>query len=302
MNTVSRRQLTRGVAWAAPAVLAPSQVPVFAASVCPSTAQIDAFFAAQRQKALTYEGCAGVSNPTFTIWYDGPGGFNGYLQNSFINIRNENNCSDDTSQYPLAFRVDVRNLTGPDTNTYGGNTLQRSLTATDSRGYLVKPSKLYTGSYTGGVKNDTNFEVNGTDGAGHTVYSTYWMVDRNRIVRSGEDIDLQFSWGDGNTVQGRLTNSYRVVPLGMLAPTWAELTDYDFAQCPERYAYFNEKVNQWYTENQGCAQNITWQVATNVTVTSFNSTTGYTKTPIACGTGIWSDESKDFTPAHDGIY
>lgn len=39
-----------------------------------------------------------------------------------------------------------------------------------------------------------------------------------------------------------------------------------------------------------------------MTTTRFSTTSGYIRTPISRGTGLWSSEAKVFTPTHDGIY
>lgn len=270
---------------------------------CPTTAEIDATFAQRRAEVAAYAGCAGGGTTTFTIWYDGPGGINGALQNSFINIRNQNSCTIDTTQYPLSFRIDVVNLTGSDTNTHQANCLERQLSTTNSYGYLSRPSARLT--QTAGVKNNTYFEKLGSarvSGATRTVYSAYWVVNRAESVNAGEDIDIQFTWEDGASSGGRLTNTYRLVPLGFAAPAWESLTTRTPSECPDAYSYYQSKVQEWTVNGYGCSPNVRWEVATNVTTTSFRNTSGYTRTPIQCGTGMWSVDSKDFTPAHDGIY
>lgn len=290
---LSRRALVRGAAWTLPTAVAATAAPAVAASAaCPSTAAIDALFAARQQEVSAYDGCAGTTRPTFTIWYDGPGGVNGYLQNANINVRNQNPCAIDTTAYPLAFRVDIVNLSGPDRNPGGATTLQRSITATNSYGYLSRLSR--PGVRTSGVKTETTWEAVGTEtvaGDSRTVYSSRWNVVRASSVNAGEDIDLQISWADGRTSSGRLTNAVRLVPLGMAAPQWAEVTDASSAECASAYAHYASKLQQWYANGDGCSPNIRWEVATAVTTTRFSTTSGYTRTPIFCGTGLWSSEA-----------
>ncbi|QCR52267.1 hypothetical protein C1N80_00840 [Brachybacterium sp. SGAir0954] len=219
---LSRRALVRGAAWTLPTALAATAAPAVAASAaCPSTAAIDALFAARQQEVSAYDGCAGTTRPTFTIWYDGPGGVNGYLQNANINVRNQNLCAIDTTAYPLAFSVDIVNLSGPDRNPGGATTLQRSITATNSDGYLSPLSR--PGVRTSGVKTESTWEAVGSEtvaGASRTVHSARWNVVSACSVNAGEDIDLQISWADGRTSSGRLTDAVRLVPLGMAAPQW----------------------------------------------------------------------------------
>jgi len=302
--SLSRRALVRGAAWTVPTAVAATAAPAVAASAaCPSTAAIDALFAARTQEVAAYDGCSGTTRPTFTIWYDGPGGLNGYLQTSTINVRNQNPCAIDTTAYPLAFRLDIANLSGPDRNPNGATTLQRSLTATNSYGYLSRLSQ--PGVRTAGVKTESTWEAAGTKtvaGASRTVYSTRWNVVRASSVDAGEDMDLQISWQDGRTSSGRLTNAVRLVPLGMAAPQWSELTAASSAECASAYAHYSSRVARWYANGEGCSPNIRWEVATAVTTTRFSTTSGYTRTPISCGAGIWSSVAKDFTPTHDGIY
>ncbi len=148
-----------------------------------------------------------TTRPTFTIWFDGPGGVNGYL-------------------------------TGPDTNLNGGATLQRALTATNSDGYLSPLSR--PGVRTAGVKTESTWEAVGTEtvaGASRTVHSARWNVVRACSVNAGEDKDLQISWADGRTSSGRLTDAVRLVPLGMAAPQWAEVTGASSSECASAYAH-----------------------------------------------------------------
>ncbi|GAA1323254.1 hypothetical protein GCM10009592_05390 [Brachybacterium rhamnosum] len=301
---LSRRALVRGAAWTLPTAVAATAAPAVAASAaCPSTVAIDALFAARQQEVSAYDGCAGTTRPTFTIGYDGPGGVNGYLQNVNINVRNQNPCAIDTTAYPLAFRVDIVNLSGPDRNPGGATTLQRSITATNSDGYLSRLSR--PGVRTSGVKTESTWEAVGSEtvaGASRTVHSARWNVVRACSVNAGEDMDLQISWADGCTSSGRLTDAVRLVPLSMAAPQWAEVTDASSAECASAYAHDAAKVQQWYANGDGCSPNIRWEVAPSVTTTRFSTTSGYIRTPISCGTGLWSSEAKVFTPTHDGIY
>lgn len=308
--SITRRGLTKGAAWTLPAVAVASAAPAFAASIsdCPTNARIDQFFAQRRTEVANYDGCAGTTSPTFTIWYDGGGGANGALQNSFINVRNQNSCTIDLRAYPLAFRIDIANSAGADVAADRPGVLRRSLTSTNSYGYLSRLSA--PGVERSGIKNETYWEANGTeqvqmsDGstATRTIYSARWNTVRAATVVSGEDIDIQFSWADGLAAGGRLNNIYRLVPLGMAAPQWADLTTADSGACADAYAYYSAKVAEWYRNGYGCNPNIRWEVATDVTATSFRTTSGYTRTPITCGTGMWSNVSRDFTPSHDGIY
>lgn len=305
-DVLGRRALMRGAAWATPTSVASFAAPAFAASPptasCPSTSRIDAVFSERQSEVGTYDGCPGTTSPTFTIWYDGAGGRNGFLNESFINVRNENPCTVDVTQYPLAFRIDIVNLSGPDTNTNGSTKLQRSLTSTNSYGYLAQINDPFPG--TGGIKNQTMWTQNGTTnlaGRTRTVYSARWDVVRAGSVNSEEDIDIQFSWADGLTSAGRLTNAYRLVPLGMSAPRWDEITTQSADACVEAFAYYGAKVQEWYSQGLGCAPNVTWQVAVNPTGTTYRPG-NYSLETITCGSGIWSSIAGDFSPSRDGIY
>ena len=301
----ARRAVMKGITWTVPTAMVTVASPALAVSKqCPSKAFIDSAFAQRKATVGDYKGCAGVDKPTFTIWYDGPGGRNGYLQTSILNVRNENACTINTTAYPLAFRVDIVNLSGPDGPPAGKNSLRRSLTATNSYGFIAPPSE--PGYEKSGIKNETYWELSPTretvQGAQRSVYSALWTVSRVKALKPKEDMDLQVSWGDGLTRQGRLTNAYRVVPLGVAPPEWGQLTTESPATCPDAYAYYEAKAQQWYEQGLGCTSNIQWRVATNVTATNFDSRTGYSYTPITCAKGIWSVDARDFTPTHDGIY
>lgn len=296
----------RGAAWAAPTAVVMTAAPAYAASDpnCPTAAQIDAAFAERRAEVSTYDGCGGVENPTFTIWYDALVGINGYLSNSYINVRNQNACTIDMTKYPLTFRIDIVNLSGPDRHTERLDTLQRSLTMTNGYGFLNTMDAPGTIESIG-IKTESLYHENGTEvvnGQTRTVYSLRWNVRRARSVAPGEDMDVQFSWADGDTSAGRLTNSYRLVPLGLAAPSWPSITNLAPEQCPNPYDYYTQKVDEWFRNGYGCNPNVTWDVATNVSVESFRRSSGYTRTEIPCGTGIWSHEATDFGPSHDGIY
>lgn len=302
-HQISRRTLAKGAAWATPVVAASAVVPAYAASspedACPVTiSDVETAFELRRTMMNEYLGCSGTSD--FTIYYGGAGGINGALQSSSMGIINDTACDIDLTQYPLAVRIDVVNLTGSDKNSRGENHLERNLTMTNGYGYIAPLDQ--PGYERAGIKEEDNFIENGTDTQGRTVYSALWTLNRASNVRAGNPMVLQWSWEDGGSGSGRITNAIRFVPLGLAAPDWSDVTSEAPETCPDVYAYYINRVNTWYAQGEGCTPNINWRTATNITTTNINRTDRYTKTPIVCGDGIWSNVSGDFTPSHDGIW
>lgn len=300
MPDISRRSVALGAAWSLPAVTLASALPAFAASVCTPALQtaIDAQFTSYRTRLATYLASCSTGNTDFVIWYDGAGGLNGYLQNSQVNVRNATGCDIDTLSWPLRYRLDIQNLTGP-------SGVKRSLLTSSAYfnyAQIGKPGVVVDGGTNRDHWTFTNADGSLAATANTGYYSlTLWQTDTsNTVFNVGEDADFGIQWEDGGTSNGRLTNQVRLVPLGFAPPTWDAVRSATGADdvC---HSYYAQRVALWDKNGEGCL-GINWYQATNVTAASHKTTSGWTKTPISCGTGMWSTAAKDFTPGHDGIY
>lgn len=303
-NGISRRSVAKGAAWSVPAVAVAASVPAVAASGCtiPATTiagQVDANFTAYRDTLAQVVTQCGA-NPKFAIWYDGAGGSNGFLQNSTINVRNTSGCSLDTTRYPLNFRIDVKNLTGNITTDRRGFSMSTGYGSFENIAHPGKP----VASVGANARDFTQPDANG-------VYSILFRANRDNSVQTNEDIDINFQWLDGTTkpdgtgIQPRIQATYQLVPLGFAPPTLEKvLTDLGITTAHPCYAKYvtayEARYQQWITNGEGC-QGIQWSIATEVTATTFGGK-GYTLKPITCGTSMFANVSRDFTPSHDGVY
>ncbi|OCK12677.1 hypothetical protein [Cutibacterium avidum] len=104
-HDVNRRTITKGLAWAVPAVSAAAALPAYAVS-CPGTAaaEIDSWFAAYQSSLPDLTGV------NMAISFNQSGGLNGAgLSNVGISLKNIGTKSFDSS-FPLGFDVGIQNV------------------------------------------------------------------------------------------------------------------------------------------------------------------------------------------------
>ena len=119
----SRRTLAKGVAWAAPVVVASASVPVYAAS-SPCPADIDAQVEAVFQRRLA--ALPNLQNTTIRFWYNNNASSNGALGTSNLRVQVTNGGVLDVPQLPFGFEFAQRNVaTSPAINKlFGGGKIR----------------------------------------------------------------------------------------------------------------------------------------------------------------------------------
>ena len=100
--TISRRNLTKGAAWAAPVVLTTAAAPAYAASACLDRARIDQAFAAATEYARANYYCNGEPAKIQINFYQSVAALDSYATDVYVNVKNLSGCNINFSdRYPL---------------------------------------------------------------------------------------------------------------------------------------------------------------------------------------------------------
>ncbi|MEX3610813.1 hypothetical protein VVR12_07175 [Rothia sp. LK2588] len=162
--TISRRNLTKGAAWATPVVLATATAPAYAASTCLDRARIDQAFAATTEYARANYYCNGEPAKLQINFYQSVAALDSCATDVYVNVKNLSGCNINFSDlYPLQLDIQVRNNNVLSTTSTG-----RSLTSVNtSWDTETVTDNNVSGAPVGSVDADINWNFSGTlPGAG----------------------------------------------------------------------------------------------------------------------------------------
>lgn len=221
-QNISRRAVTQGVAWAAPAVALAVSAPAASASpVCDPT-PIDLAFASRL--------CNGEPVTLELNLYQPLGALNSTATDAYINVKNLSDCTlEYTAENPLVFDIQVRN----------NNVLND-----DGRKFTRINSSWDDLSVSRG--NVTNYNV-ANQPVGSVSTSVVWDLSGpgDDTHTPGEEANIAFGFGDAAVRgPGRWENYLTITPrpYGLPAPTFEETGAPDTAACR---AYYDQKLVEW---------------------------------------------------------
>lgn len=221
-QNISRRTVTQGVAWAAPAVALAVSAPAASASpVCDPT-PIDLAFASRL--------CNGQPVTLELNFYQPLVAINGTATDVYLNVKNLSNCTIDyTAANPLLLDIQVRNNNVVDDDRRKFTRINSSWDDLSVRRGNVTHYNV-ANQPVGSVSTSVVWDLSGDGDATHT---------------PGKEADIVFGFGDGGAgFDGRWNNYLTVTPrpFGLPAPTFAETGAPDTAACR---AYYDQKLVEW---------------------------------------------------------
>lgn len=228
----SRRTLAKGVAWAAPVVVASSQIPVYAASTCSTAdkATIDKAFSDAQAYAEANYYCNGSPAQMQINFYQPLAMGDGGATDAYVNVKNLSSCSITfTQQYPLRLDIYIRN-----NNVVTGSNRRSITTVATSWG-----SKTTTWT--------ANENLSGAPVGSVNDYITWDFIGTLPGTNGGDnEADLRIGFGDGGGGSSTWNDYITVVPFANSgAPTFDSL---DVSQgCLD---YYNQKLASWVTPFQ----------------------------------------------------
>ncbi|MGV3103371.1 hypothetical protein [Rothia sp. 32237D007AR] len=210
-HNVSRRTLAKGAAWAAPAVVATTAIPAYAASptAC-STATIKAIDTAFAEFKQTYP-CA---NYDMELNIYSMGDFNGFVAETYVNVKNNSACEAVfTATNPLVMKIELVDLNDTNCSSTG-----RSVTST--------------------ATSWGNVQDRGYNAATKTRTYIWTFVGVIPASGSGDnEADFRIGIGDGICGFGRITSKIVLTPLALVPPSpkLPDTVDLTNAACAEYY-------------------------------------------------------------------
>ncbi|MEX3610814.1 hypothetical protein VVR12_07180 [Rothia sp. LK2588] len=209
--TISRRNLAKGAAWAAPVVIATGTVPAYAASTCTAAARsaIDAAFEQVRTKAFT------------AYWAEvGSGFIDGSAHNAYFNINNN-------TQYDLQFTsTQALKITFFAVAANGSTTLPNGPSSVSAARGTISP--ITTSTY------------NGKQARSWTWNTTGFVLPRNKAGNDSE-FDMGIATGINGTTGG-LNVCARLDQAPVITPSFASIKASNSAVTDMCLDYYNAKV------------------------------------------------------------
>ncbi|MDO4820827.1 MAG: hypothetical protein Q4A03_02105 [Rothia sp. (in: high G+C Gram-positive bacteria)] len=325
-HNVSRRNLAKGAAWAAPAVVATTAIPAYAASpTCPPAADIKARVD-QAFKAYALSLPNSVQN--FKFYFIGSSSQNGAAGTGALRTIYSGQASD-LAQYPLQFEFGLRNVdtsAAVNSDSISGKTIQnRQIPAPYSPAGGTEANNAYSVSTCEAIRSGsyrssfvkfyddatrTSLRNSLSHGNGEmTCRGSYWSVDAiinpdttyyQDQLASGNPQDLinmEILSGAAGS-RGRVYSGYGFRTRGWAAPSLDQVVtaigDPKYtAQCI--LAAYTARTELWYATPEESQRGL------NITFLGWSPNNGGgVGTPLTAGDWVWSDEIGNYHSGYAG--
>lgn len=324
-HNVSRRTLAKGAAWAAPAVVATTAIPAYAASPnCPSAADIEARV---NQVFSAYALNLPNTEQNFKFWFVASSAQNSWASTGALRTV-YSGTANDLAQYPLQFEFGLRNVDtsiAVNRDSISGKTIQNRQipspysppggTKTNNAVFAGTCDRIRSGSYRSSFVKfyDDATRTNLRKALSHanremTCRGSYWSVDaiinpdttyyQNQLASGNVQDLINMEVLDGAAPGGRLYSGYGFRIRGWAAPSLEQVVTAinDPAYTVECIlSAYTTRTEAWYANPEESQRGL------NITYLGWSPNNGGgIGTPLKAGDWVWSDEIGNYHSTSDG--